>query len=65
MFTSEYVVLRVSESESNENRAYSLRRLIETEGYVSRAPSTPEREALEAGRQRLLAADDSEPFPTE
>jgi hypothetical protein len=55
---SEYVVLRVSESETNVNRARSLRNLIKTEGYVSRAPSSGEIEALEVGRVRLRATED-------
>jgi len=49
---SGYVVLRVAESDEkygNVNRARSLRQLIETEGLLSRAPTTGEREALEAG----------------
>jgi hypothetical protein len=56
---SEYVVLRVAESGSNVNRAYDLRNLIETGGYLSRPPSAGEREALEVGRQHLPATDDA------
>jgi hypothetical protein len=47
---SDYVILRVSESEyGNANRANSLRQIIEHEGYISRPPTPGEREALEAG----------------
>lgn len=45
-----YVILRVSEtSDDNSNRGLSLRQLIQTEGYISRPPTTGEREALETG----------------
>src|SRR5258708_4652907 len=52
----DYVILRVAESDQkygNVNRAHSLRQLIETEGLVSRAPTTGEREALEVGLDAL------------
>jgi hypothetical protein len=49
---TDYVVLRVNESPSgNENRALSLRQLIERSGYLARAPERGEYEAL------LLAED--------
>ncbi len=49
-----YVVLRVAEGEyTSENRARSLRQLIEIEGSISRPPTTGEREALEAGLDAL------------
>ncbi len=45
-----YAVLRVSEnSDDNSNRGLSLRQLIQTQGLISRAPTTGEREALETG----------------
>jgi hypothetical protein len=45
-----YVTLRVSESEiDNTARGHALRQLIQSEGYLSRAPTTGEREALETG----------------
>lgn len=49
---SDYVILRVAESDEkhgNVNRARSLRQIIETSGYISRPPTAGEREALEAG----------------
>ena len=48
---TDYVVLRVSEQErgADGNRANSLRQIIEQEGYISRPPTTGEREALEVG----------------
>jgi hypothetical protein len=48
---TDYVLLRVSEQErgDNGNRANSLRQIIEHEGYISRAPTPGEREALETG----------------
>jgi len=49
---SDYVVLRVAESDEkygHVNRARSLRQLIETEGLLSRAPTVGGCEALEAG----------------
>jgi hypothetical protein len=48
---SDFVVLRVSEREDggNGNRANSLRQIIEYEGYISRPPTSGEREALEEG----------------
>jgi len=49
---SDYVIMRVAGSDEkygNVNRAHSLRQLIETEGLVSRAPTSGEREALETG----------------
>jgi hypothetical protein len=50
----DYVVLRVSErGEGNANRAYSLRQVIKTEGYISRPPTPGEREALEAGLEAM------------
>jgi hypothetical protein len=52
---TDYVILRVSESANgNENRALSLRQLIETTGYLARAPERGEYEALELGRRALL-----------
>jgi len=49
-----YVMLRVAEGESSSaNWARSLRQLIETEGSISRPPTTGEREALEAGLKAL------------
>ncbi len=60
---TEYVVLRVSESSSNVNRAHSLRNLIKNDGYVSRRPTTGEYEALELGLQQLLAGDHAQPPP--
>jgi hypothetical protein len=49
---TDYVLLRVSESETgNANRAYSLRQLIVSQGYIAQAPSTAEYEALQRGRQ--------------
>jgi hypothetical protein len=51
---SEYVFLRVSESQTgNVNRAYNLRQLVETKGYLADAPSTAEYEALQRGRELL------------
>jgi hypothetical protein len=45
-----YVILRVSEnSYDNSNRGLSLRQLIQADGYISRPPTTGEREALETG----------------
>ncbi len=58
---SEYVLLRVSEGGSNVNRAHNLRSLIDTDGYVSRAPSAAELEALEVGRERLLSTGEASP----
>jgi hypothetical protein len=47
---SPYVILRVSEGGQGDlNRAWSLRQIIEREGYISRPPTTGEREALEKG----------------
>jgi hypothetical protein len=48
---TDYVILRVSEREKggNGNRANSLRRIIAEEGYISRAPTPGEAEALRAG----------------
>jgi hypothetical protein len=49
---SDYVILRVAESEEkygNANRALSLRQLIDTEHFIARAPNDGEREALETG----------------
>jgi hypothetical protein len=48
---SAYVVMRVSEGGDGHdaNRAHSLRQIIEAEGYISRPPTTGEREALETG----------------
>lgn len=55
---SDYVILRVNESANgNANRAHSLRQLIATEGYVARAPTMGEYEALEKGRRLLLDID--------
>ncbi|GIJ34992.1 hypothetical protein [Micromonospora sediminimaris] len=49
---SDYVLLRVSESEAgNVNRAYSLRQMVMSQGYVAQAPSTAEYEALQRGRE--------------
>lgn len=51
---SDYVVLRVSESTfGNANRAHSLRQLIQREGYLTRAPTPGEYEALEQGIKTL------------
>lgn len=52
---TDYVVLRVSETAygDNGNRAHSLRQLIEREGYVARAPTAGEYEALERGIRAL------------
>lgn len=44
-----YVVLRVSEGPGNVNRGKSLRQLIESEGLISRAPTTGELAALRKG----------------
>ena len=48
---SAFVVMRVSEGGDGHdaNRAHSLRQIIGTEGYISRPPTTGEREALEKG----------------
>jgi hypothetical protein len=47
---TDYVILRVSESATgNANRAHSLRQLIKTEGFLTRAPAEGEYEALERG----------------
>jgi hypothetical protein len=48
---TDYVVLRVSESSygDNGNRAHALRQRIRTDGYVARAPTSGEYEALERG----------------
>lgn len=52
---SDYVILRVSENPAgNANRAHNLRQLIETDGYIARAPSSGEYEALEKGRSEIL-----------
>ncbi|MEU1889447.1 hypothetical protein ABZ491_28680 [Micromonospora rifamycinica] len=49
---SDYVLLRVSESETgNVNRAYSLRQMVVSQGYIAQAPSTAEYEALQRGRE--------------
>lgn len=57
---SEYVFLRVVENDlSNVNRAHSLRQTIAHEGYLAKAPSTAEYEALEAGRHHLNGASTS------
>lgn len=49
-----YVVLRVDEGESgSENRALSLRTLIEGERYLCRPPTLAEREAMEKGFEAL------------
>jgi len=50
-------VLRVSESAygDNGNRAHSLRQLIQAEGYIARAPTAGEYEALEQGIKALGA----------
>lgn len=51
---SDYVVIRVNETAfGNANRAYHLRQLIESTGYLAEAPSAGEYEALEAGRKAL------------
>ena len=46
-----YAVLRVTggTDSGNANLALSLRQLIQAEGYISRPPTTGEREALETG----------------
>lgn len=44
-----YVVLRVAEGAGDANRAYSLRQIVEHEGYLSRPPSVGEKEALRIG----------------
>jgi hypothetical protein len=50
-----YVILGVSENSSgNENRARSLRQLIETGGYLARHPTPGEYQALEEGSRVLL-----------
>jgi hypothetical protein len=50
-----YVILRVSENSSgNENRARSLRQLIETGEYLARPPTPGEYQALEEGSRVLL-----------
>jgi hypothetical protein len=48
---SGYVVVRLAEGQQGHDadRAQDLRRLIETEGYISRPPTIGEREALEIG----------------
>jgi hypothetical protein len=47
---TEYVVLRLDEGgQGNTDRAYSLRELVEDEGYLSRAPTRGELEALRNG----------------
>ena len=50
-------MLRVSESAygDNGNRAHSLRQLIQAEGYIARAPTAGEYEALEQGIKALGA----------
>jgi hypothetical protein len=51
---SDYVVIRVNETAfGNANRAYSLRQLVESTGFLAEAPSAGEYEALEAGRKVL------------
>ncbi len=49
-----YVILRVSEGGSDENRANQLRQLVDTTGFLTRPPERGEYEAIEAGRQALL-----------
>jgi hypothetical protein len=46
-----YVVLRVTASSDSgsPNQAETLRQTIQAEGYISRPPTTGEREALETG----------------
>jgi|HubBroStandDraft_6_1064221.scaffolds.fasta_scaffold51303_2 hypothetical protein len=59
---SQYVILRVAEQPDppgNANRARSLRQLIETSGYVARAPEAGEYEALRAGIE-VLAREQGE-----
>jgi hypothetical protein len=48
---SAYVVMRVSEGGDGHDvgRAHSLRQIIQAGGYISRPPTTGEREALETG----------------
>jgi hypothetical protein len=51
---SDYVVLRVNETTTgNANRAFALRQLITSQGYISQAPSAGEYEALKVGRNSL------------
>lgn len=44
-----YVILRVDEGEGSVNRGLELRRQVDEEHFVSRPPTTAEREALETG----------------
>lgn len=51
-----YVIMRVAEGEGRyggANRALRLRQIIESEGFISRPPTTAEREALENGLTAL------------
>jgi hypothetical protein len=53
-----YVILRVAESTDqfdNTDRARSLRQLIDTSGYLSRAPEAGEYEALRNAARELAA----------
>jgi hypothetical protein len=53
---TDYVILRVAESDEkygSANRARRLREIIESETCISRAPTPGEREALEAGLDAL------------
>lgn len=55
---SGYVILRVAEGADaedggNVSRANDLRQIIESQGLISRAPTTGEREALEVGLKEL------------
>jgi hypothetical protein len=52
---TEYVILRVSEQDrgQNGNRANSLRQIVKHDGYISRAPTPGEAEALRAGLDKM------------
>ncbi len=53
---SQYVILHVAEAHDpmgNANRAHSLRQLIETSGFLSRAPETGEYEVLREAARAL------------
>jgi hypothetical protein len=58
---SDYVVLKVAEGTANANRALSLRQLIDREGFLARAPTQGEREALEAGLKIITSSE--QPLP--
>lgn len=61
---SQYVILHVAESADpigNANRARSLRQLIETSGFLSRAPEAGEYEVLREAARALAAKEQATP----